>query len=592
MSASDMVNRERLAELLLKWEEAWEHGEDIPASRLCPDQPDMAVELQRRIDRLKRMAWMAAGEEGGGDGQNEEPAPPTDPRVGTTLNGRYRLDAVIAEGGFGRVYRAFDLELHRPVAVKLATTKPETTGQEELLAEARRAAKLRHPGIVPVHDVGREGNVVFIVADLIDGRSLAEVIATARPAPRDAARLVADVAEALHHAHEEGFVHRDIKPANILIDHQGRPLVTDFGLAADVEQVARGDGAGSGTLPYMAPEQVAGEAQLIGPRSDLYALGVVLYELLTGRLPYQARTPTALREQILFRQSAPVRSLSPLVSPQLEQTCLRCLAKHPADRFADAAELARTLRSSPTRAAPRLPRRVLLAVLVAAVFVAGLVLGRVIAPLPTTERQPSGEATHEAGVLVFDGSSRIVTPLERFAPVTLEAWVQPKFYPRQDCQFVIGSDIPTKHGIGLAMCEALLSAEYIAGMVHSEGAIPLDGWSHVAVVFGDNETRLYLNGHRVGAGPATKAEGGTTFVVGNVGRSNPINFWVGKVRAVRVSKGERYAGDFVPEEKFKKDADDAPVRAVLIYDGAAVEGDRVIDLSGAGNHGRWERTRP
>jgi len=177
--------------------------------------------------------------------------------------------------------------------------------------------------------------------------------------------------------------------------------------------------------------------------------------------------------------------------------------------------------------------------------------------------------------------------------VTLECWVWPKAYPVRDCQFFIGSDIPTKHGIGVAMCEALLSAEYLAGpMIHSEGAIPLERWSHVAVVFGEMETRLYLNGRRVGTGPATKAQGGTTFVVGNVGRSNPINYYVGKVRTVRVSKGERYTDAFVPEEKFSKDAHDAPVKAVLIYDGAAVEGGRVIDLSGEKNHGWWERIQP
>ena len=586
-----MVDREKLAELLLKWEEAWEHGEDIPASRLCPEQPHVAVELQRRIDRLKKMSWMTSDEEGG-NGENEEPASPADPLIGTTLSSRYRIDGVIAEGGFGRVYRAFDLELQRQVAVKVARTgRIETTGQDDLLDEARRAAKLEHAGIVRVYDVGRDGKVAFIVTDFIDGTDLAEIIATNRPSPRDAARLVANVADALHYAHKQGFVHRDIKPANILIDRQGRPLVTDFGLAADAEQVARGDGANSGTLAYMAPEHVAGEIQLIGPRSDIYALGVVLHELLTGRHPYQGRTPTALREQILFRQPMPTRASNPAVTPQLEQICLRCLAKHPADRFADAAELARALRSSPTRAAWQLPRRGLLVALVAAVFGAGILLGRLFAPVSTAPL-PSGEAHHDEGVFVFDGSNRIVTPLERFAPVTLEAWVRPKSYPRQDCQFVIGSDIPTKHGMGLAMCEALLSAEYIAGMVHSEGAIPLDRWSHVAVVFGEMETRLYLNGRRVGTGPATKAEGGTAFVVGNVGKNNPINYFVGKVRSVRISKGERYTDNFTPEERLGKDADNAPVKAMLIYEGSAVEGDRVIDRSGTGNDGRWERAKP
>jgi hypothetical protein len=233
-------------------------------------------------------------------------------------------------------------------------------------------------------------------------------------------------------------------------------------------------------------------------------------------------------------------------------------------------------------------RWIILILLVVGLFAAGLMLGMMLSSSTKTDTSKT-EPAHKEGVLVFDGTNRILTPLERFAPVTLEAWVQPKFYPRQDCQFVIGSDIPTKHGIGLAMCEAVLSAEYIAGMIHSEGAIPLNRFSHVAAVFGETETRLYVDGRKVGVGPATKPDRGTTFVVGNVGKGNPINFFVGKVRSVRISKGERYKDDFVPEEKFGRDADDAQVRAVLIYDGSAVAGDRVLDLSGAGNHGTWDR---
>lgn len=278
---------DELTDRLVRWEEAWEQGDDLPAAALCPDRPDLAVPLQRRIDRLKAMAWMAL------DG-NEDPTggPAADPLVGTVLAGRYRIDRFIAGGGFGRVYRGYDLELHRAVAVKVARPEPDRAdGQADLLAEARRAAKLRHPGLVAVHDVGVHDGRVFVVSDLIDGRSLAEVVAAGRPPP----------AAALDHAHRTGFVHRDIKPQNILIDPAGRPLVTDFGLAADAGQIARGAGAASGTLPYMAPEQVAGEVQLVGPRTDVYALGVVLYELLAGRHPHPARTPAALWEQVLFR---------------------------------------------------------------------------------------------------------------------------------------------------------------------------------------------------------------------------------------------------------------------------------------------------
>jgi len=584
------ISDDTIADLLAKWEEAWEHGTDIPAAELCADHPDLLEAVERKIDRLKRMSWMVRSDSGDSDGEEAGCVVP-DQMIGTTLVGRYKIEAFVAEGGFGKVYKATDPELQRPVAVKVARSGTASR-QANLLDEARRAAKLRHPGIVPVIDVGSDGDRAFVVSSFIEGPNLAEVIEKDRPSPQEAARLVADIAEALHHAHREGFVHRDIKPENVLLDNERRPLLTDFGLAASFEEVVRRKGLRSGTLMYMSPEQVAGEVQLIGPRSDIYSLGVVFYELLTGRLPYQARTPGALREQILFRQPVPPRSLNPHVPEHLEGICLRCLAKLPADRFSTAAELAAALRAAPPRRWLRLPLRwVWLVLLVVGLFIAGIVLGMMLSSSPKQD-QPKAEAVHEEGVLVFDGQSRIVTPLERFAPCTLEAWVQPKAYPERDSQFFIGSDIPTKHGLSLGISGAVLCAEHIPGVTFSEAAIPLSRCSHVAAVFGEDETRLYLDGRKVGVGPTTRRDGGSAFVVGNVGRGNPINYFVGKMRSVRISKGERFEGDFVPDEVFAKDADDAPVRAVLIYSGTAVEGDRVIDLSGAGNDGRWERARP
>lgn len=586
-----MTMNDTIADLLARWEEAWEHGTDIPAAELCADHPDLLEAVERKIDRLKRMAWMVRSDSGDGGGDDSVGGDGSDPLLGTTLAGRYKIEAFIAEGGFGKVYRATDPELQRPVAVKLARGG-RAGGQANLLDEARRAGKLRHPGIVPVIDVGSDGDRAFVVSAFIDGPDLAEVIEKDRPSPAEAARIVADIADALHFAHREGFVHRDIKPENVLLDGERRPLLTDFGLATSFEEVVRRKGLRSGTLAYMSPEQVAGETQLIGPRSDIYSLGVVLYELLTGRLPYQARTPGALREQILFRQPVPPRSLNPQVSEGLDAVCLRCLSKLPADRFTTAAELATALRAAPHRRWLRLPlRRVLLALFVVILFVAGVVLGMVLSSSTKTDPTKAG-AVHEEGVLGFDGQSRIVTPLERFAPVTLEAWVKPKSYPVRDSMFFVGSDVPTKHGLGLGMSEAVLCAEYVVGMTFTEAAVPLGRWSHVAAVFGETDTRLYLDGRKVGVGPATKPVAGAVFVIGNVGEGNPINYYTGGVRSVRISKGERYKADFLPDETFTKDGDDTPAKAVLIYDGVAVEGDRVFDRSGAGNHGRWQRAKP
>jgi len=362
---------EILASLLLKWEDAWDLGDDIPAEELCAGHPDILEPLRRGIERLKKMAWMATE-------PTEEPtedllAP--DPLLGQTFAGRYRAESLVGKGGFGRVYRAFDSDLQRYVAVKVAHGNRQQS-PNHLLDEARRVAKLRHPGIVPVHDVGCHDGSFFFVSGLIEGQRLTDLIATARPSPEQGARLVAEVADALDAAHALGFVHRDIKPSNLLIDERGRPLIADFGIATTSGQLASGTEPSSGTLPYMAPEQVAGEARLIGPRTDLHALGAVLYELLTGYRPFLANTTVGLRDNILLRTPKPPREINPEVPVYLEEICLRCLAKHPADRFGSAAELAAALRAGrPIRpsslSALLLVSVFTLAVLVPSAFMAG-----------------------------------------------------------------------------------------------------------------------------------------------------------------------------------------------------------------------------
>lgn len=586
-----MTTNDTIADILAKFEEAWEHGHDIPAAELCADRPDLLEVVEQKIDRLKRMSWMVRSSGGdSSDGDDSESGDGPDPLLGTTLAGRYQMEAFIAEGGFGRVYKAIDGELQRPVAVKVARGGTASR-QANLLEEARRAAKLRHPGIVSVIDVGSDGDRAYVVSAFIDGSDLAEVIEKDRPSPEEAARIVAEVAEALHHAHREGFVHRDIKPENILLDAERSPLLTDFGLCASFEEVVRRKGLRSGTLMYMSPEQVAGEVQLIGPRSDIYALGVVLYEMLTGRLPYQARTPGALREQVLFRSPAAPRAFNPDVSVELDAVCLRCLSKLPADRFTTAAELAAALRAVPPRRWLRLQLRwVLIVLLVVGLFVTGVVLGMALSSSKDSSH-PRAEVIDEPGTLAFDGTSRIVTPVEPFLPCTLEAWVRPTG-DRQE-QFVVGSDMPNFYGLGLGVNDNRPCVETIRGGFRADPVIPLSKWTHLAAVFAPDETRLYINGQKVSVGPASQPPTKKTqLVIGNVGLDHDKLFFRGHARSVRISKGERYIADFVPDETFAKDADDAPAKAVLIYDGSAVESDRVLDRSGAGNDGRWERTRP
>jgi tetratricopeptide (TPR) repeat protein len=330
---SDPRNKkERLADLLLQWEEILEQGRDVSAEELCRESPELVEELSRRISALKAVDWVNKTDDTDNydDGPSTPITPPDEP-----LAGRYRLDRFIAEGGFGQVWQGFDLELERAVAVKMpkASRLASPEQVEKFVAEARRVAQLKHPGIVPVFDVVRDGGSCLIVSEFVEGGSLAEKIGTLDA--REAVRLIAEIAETLHYAHQQGFIHRDIKPPNILIDHHRRALLADFGIALNTQDA--GDSPSHGTLAYMSPEQVEGISA--DHRSDIFGLGVVLVELLTGNRPFDDDNPARLRERILAGEM----SLSGVPSG-LEATCKKCLARNPDDRYADAASLASDLR--------------------------------------------------------------------------------------------------------------------------------------------------------------------------------------------------------------------------------------------------------
>ena len=351
---------ETLAELLVRWEELREQGRDASAVELCQDCPHLIDELQRRIDALLATAWL-----------NEPlvaPEPVETPRFQAStsgeapvLAGRYRLDVLIAEGGFAQVWRGFDLELHRAVAVKLP--KPSRLNSTDaFIAEARRVARLKHPGIVPVHDAGRVDDTYFIISEFIEGGSLGDQIKDRPPGIDKAIQWLAEIADALEYAHEQGIIHRDIKPPNILIDHHGRALLADFGIAHSSTKTGR-FAPSLGTLQYMSPEQLNGET--IDRRSDLYSLGIVLHELLTGGVPYSSPEPQVLRREIV--SGAKVKS--PDIPAELRRICNKALERDPAARYASAAEFAADLRRIQERSTHR---RAVVLTMVGTITAAGL----------------------------------------------------------------------------------------------------------------------------------------------------------------------------------------------------------------------------
>ena len=261
--------------------------------------------------------------------------------------GDYEIERELARGGMGVVFRARQISLNRPVALKmiLAGQLADDTDVKRFYTEAEAAANLDHPGIVPIYEVGQHEGQHYFSMGYVEGQSLAQRLAEGPLPPREAAALLIKVAEAIEYAHSRGVIHRDLKPGNILLDRNGHPRVTDFGLAKKLEADSGLTGSGQimGTPSYMPPEQAGGNRGAVGPAADVYALGATLYALVTGRPPFQAATAMETVLQVLGEEPVPPRRLNPALDRDVETICLKCLEKEPGKRYASAAVLAAEL---------------------------------------------------------------------------------------------------------------------------------------------------------------------------------------------------------------------------------------------------------
>jgi serine/threonine-protein kinase len=346
----------RLAAVLETLLDAQRRGEMPDVEATARAHPDLADELRQLWATMMFAHEFAPTADLPTRESRQCPTTPTNGLVLPCAFGDYDLEAELGRGGMGVVYKARDRRLGRTVALKVILRGEAATPEQvaRFRAEARAAGQLDHPNLVPVYDAGEVDQRPYFVMKYIDGRTLGSMLDDGPLPPRDAVRLLIPICRAVAFAHGKQFLHRDLKPSNVLIDRQGQPYVTDFGLVKDVsggspERSAVADltrsGAILGTPAYMAPEQAFGASRAPTPAGDVYSLGVILYECLTGRPPFRAAT--SADTLLLVREQEPVApsSLNPRVPGDLELICLKCLQKQPARRYHSAEGLADDLQA-------------------------------------------------------------------------------------------------------------------------------------------------------------------------------------------------------------------------------------------------------
>jgi len=362
-SAADRIDPElereieQVAEIYL---EALLRGSPLKKEDLLAAHPDIASRLRRRLTLVDLL--YAASRPGWTEEDSSEPNPSSSAPFQRILQegeslGRFELIELLGGGAFGIVYKAYDPQLKRTVALKVPRAAFTSASQaKRFMREARSAAGLKHPGIIQVYQTAEEEGLPYIVSEFVEGVTLAERLRQGPVGFRTAALLVQQLAEALLYAHARGVIHRDIKPGNIIVDKEGNPHLGDFGLARceeDEGQVTI-DGQIIGTPAYMAPEQAAGEQEAVGPHSDVYSLGVILYEMICGRRPFTYRKGGLIHQGLLF-EPPPPRSLNPNIPKDLETICSKAMARKPSERYTAeelALDLKRYLAGEPIRARP------------------------------------------------------------------------------------------------------------------------------------------------------------------------------------------------------------------------------------------------
>src|SRR5262245_29974299 len=350
-----MLNDTRVEQLLDELCDSQTTPEEV-----CGSWPDLLPQVRERLRQMRRVeaevdALFPNSPEPGAGGARLTHDATVLPRVPG-----YEVEAVLGSGGMGVVYKAWHPRLHREVALKMLLAGPFAgPGElERFLREAETVAGLRHANIVQVYEAGDVEGRPYFTMEFVEGGSLAQKLAGTPQPARQSAALVATVAEAVHAAHQRGIVHRDLKPGNILLTADGTPKLADFGVARRLEGAAglTQSGAPLGTPSYMAPEQAEGKTRDVGPATDTYALGAILYELLTGRPPFRAETATETLCQVVSQDPAPPSRLNAAVPRDLETICLKCLQKEPPRRYASAQALAEDLqrygRGEPIAARP------------------------------------------------------------------------------------------------------------------------------------------------------------------------------------------------------------------------------------------------